>query len=89
MITRADGTPKRGRGRGSRGGATGTRRGGGPGSRGGRVPGEGRGGTRKPRITKADKARMDQEKADRERLATSTTLPFPSPLTAATPMVLG
>ncbi|KAI0475271.1 hypothetical protein GGR56DRAFT_505242 [Xylariaceae sp. FL0804] len=60
-----DGLPKRGRGsRGGRGGSrgagtgTGRGRGGGPGSRGGAV--------RKPRMTKADKAQMDREKAERE-----------------------
>ncbi|KAH8168096.1 hypothetical protein CIB48_g125 [Xylaria polymorpha] len=60
-----DGLPKRGRGsRGGRGGsrgaatATGRGRGGGPGSRGGI--------TRKPRMTKADRAQMDREKAERE-----------------------
>lgn len=61
-----DGLPKRGRGSrggrgGSRGAATGTGRGrggGGPGSRGGI--------TRKPRMTKADRAQMDREKAERE-----------------------
>ncbi|ORY58702.1 uncharacterized protein BCR38DRAFT_499304 [Pseudomassariella vexata] len=62
---RGDGVPRRGRGsRGGRGsgrgtGSTrGTGRGGGPGSRGGVV--------RKPRMTKADKAQMDREKAERE-----------------------
>ncbi|KAI0179842.1 HPC2-domain-containing protein [Hypoxylon sp. FL1284] len=62
---RGDGLPKRGRGsRGGRGGGrgaasgTGRGRGGGPGSRGGVV--------RKPRMTKADKAQMDREKAERE-----------------------
>ncbi|KAI1412098.1 HPC2-domain-containing protein [Hypoxylon sp. FL1857] len=62
---RGEGLPKRGRGSrggrgGSRGAATGTGRGrgGGPGSRGGVV--------RKPRMTKADKAQMDREKAERE-----------------------
>ncbi|KAI2603121.1 HPC2-domain-containing protein [Hypoxylon fragiforme] len=62
---RSDGQPKRGRGsRGGRGGARGATaaagrgRGGGPGSRGGAV--------RKPRMTKADKAQMDREKAERE-----------------------
>ncbi|KAI1475899.1 HPC2-domain-containing protein [Daldinia eschscholtzii] len=62
---RGENAPKRGRG--SRGGRGGTRtsttgagrgRGGGPGSRGGAV--------RKPRMTKADKAQMDREKAERE-----------------------
>ncbi|KAI1494233.1 hypothetical protein F4809DRAFT_131041 [Biscogniauxia mediterranea] len=62
---RGDGLPKRGRGsRGGRGGnrtsttGAGRGRGGGPGSRGGVV--------RKPRMTKADKAQMDREKAERE-----------------------
>ncbi|KAI5863847.1 HPC2-domain-containing protein [Durotheca rogersii] len=62
---RGEGQPKRGRGsRGGRGGGrgsaagTGRGRGGGPGSRGGVV--------RKPRMTKADKAQMDREKAERE-----------------------
>ena len=62
---RADGTVKRGRGRG-RGGATRGetsgrgrgRGGGGPGSRGGQT-------VRKPRVTKADRAMMEQEKAKR------------------------
>ncbi|KAI2627748.1 HPC2-domain-containing protein [Hypoxylon sp. NC1633] len=62
---RGEGLPKRGRGsRGGRGAnrgaaaGTGRGRGGGPGSRGGAV--------RKPRMTKADKAQMDREKAERE-----------------------
>ncbi|PVI07720.1 histone promoter control 2 [Periconia macrospinosa] len=68
MYSRADGTTKRGRGRG-RGGATrgetsgrGRGRGGGPGSRGGTT-------VRKPRVTKADRALMEQEKHEREKLA--------------------
>ncbi|KAF2758152.1 HPC2-domain-containing protein [Pseudovirgaria hyperparasitica] len=70
-IEKADGTVRRGRGRG-RGGATRgdgtTGRGGGPGSRGGRGS---RGGTtvRKPRVTKAERALMEQEKQEREKLA--------------------
>ncbi|KAF2096484.1 HPC2-domain-containing protein [Rhizodiscina lignyota] len=72
VVERADGTVRRGRGRG-RGGAT---RGetSGRGSRGGAGTGRGsRGGTtvRKPRVTKADRAMMEQEKLERERLATS------------------
>ncbi|KAI0129032.1 hypothetical protein BJ170DRAFT_579449 [Xylariales sp. AK1849] len=60
---RGEGRPTRGRGsRGGRGTGRGTGttrgRGGGPGSRGGVV--------RKPRMTKADKAQMDREKAERE-----------------------
>jgi hypothetical protein len=66
-----EGPPKRGRGgRGSRGGGrgastrggAGSGRGGGPGSRGGSV-------TRKPRITKQEKAQREREKAERESLA--------------------
>ncbi|KAF2751837.1 hypothetical protein M011DRAFT_473141 [Sporormia fimetaria CBS 119925] len=67
-IERADGTTKRGRGRG-RGGSTrgetsgrGRGRGGGPGSRGGNT-------VRKPRVTKADRAQMEQEKLQREKMA--------------------
>lgn len=73
--TRADGAPKRGRGSrggrgssrasGGRGGNSGARAGQpltGPGSRGGST-------TRKPRITKADRARMEQEKREREQMA--------------------
>ncbi|KAL3426226.1 histone promoter control 2 [Phlyctema vagabunda] len=86
-----DSAPKRGRGRGrggtgrgggpgSRGGrvpgapssangsATGTRPATGPGSRGGAI-------TRKPRITKADRARMEQEKLDREKMGTLASMP--------------
>lgn len=59
--------PRRGRGRGSRGGRGGTTRGGatgrggGPGSRGGIV--------RKPRITKAERLLREKEKAEREKMA--------------------
>ncbi|KAJ9139523.1 HPC2-domain-containing protein [Coniochaeta hoffmannii] len=66
----------RGGGRGSRGGGrggtrgggegTGRGRGGGPGSRGGSV-------TRKPRITKLEKEQRDKEKAEREKLAQTTS----------------
>ncbi|KAF1956815.1 HPC2-domain-containing protein [Byssothecium circinans] len=68
VIEKADGTVKRGRGRGrggvSRGDASGRGRGrgGGPGSRGGST-------VRKPRVTKADRAMMEQEKVEREKLA--------------------
>ncbi|KAH8687276.1 putative histone promoter control protein 2 [Tricladium varicosporioides] len=88
-LSRADGAPKRGRGRGSRGGRGGTTRGGraalaasesvginartglplsGPGSRGGST-------TRKPRITKADRQRMEQEKLEREKMGTMASMP--------------
>jgi len=102
-ISRADGPPKRGRGRGSRGGASrSTGRGGanaaekasrglplsGPGSRGGST-------TRKPRITKADRARMEQEKLDREKMGYLSSLPSngaglalaSAPAMGSTPMV--
>ncbi|PTB77222.1 HPC2-domain-containing protein, partial [Trichoderma longibrachiatum ATCC 18648] len=74
-----DERPKRGRGgRGSRGGARGgatrggatTGRGGGPGSRGGAV-------TRKPRITKTEKAQREKEKAERESMAKASANGFP------------
>ncbi|KAF4622791.1 hypothetical protein G7Y89_g14234 [Cudoniella acicularis] len=83
LDLRADGAPKRGRGRGSRGGATrgASTRGGavginartglplsGPGSRGGST-------TRKPRITKADRQRMEQEKLDREKMGSMASMP--------------
>lgn len=69
----------RGGGRGSRGGGrggtrgegTGRGRGGGPGSRGGSV-------TRKPRITKLEKEQRDREKAEREKLAQTTSKSGPS-----------
>lgn len=82
-LDRGDGPPKRGRGRG-RGGASGRGRGAsalagvagvnlgrpthGPGSRGGST-------TRKPRITKADRARMEQEKKDREQMGAMNSMP--------------
>lgn len=78
---RADGTVKRGRGRG-RGGTTrgdtasgrgrGGGRGGGPGSRGGTT-------VRKPRITKAERAMMEQEKTERERLGALAAKPVQYP----------
>lgn len=97
---RADGAPKRGRGRGSRGGSTRTSsgRGGaaagaragqpltGPGSRGGST-------TRKPRITKADRARLDQEKREREQMGMASMASYGMPHLASaatlgtTPMV--
>jgi len=77
MSHRADGTVRRGRGRGRggavRGEASGRGRGrGGPGSRGGST-------VRKPRVTKADRAMMEQEKIEREKMAATmaakTTVP--------------
>ena len=80
VYIRADGTIKRGRGRG-RGGTTrgdasgrGRGRGGGPGSRGGTT-------VRKPRVTKADRALMEQEKIEREKMG--ATLAAKQPLAAA------
>ncbi|EPQ65524.1 hypothetical protein BGT96224_3960 [Blumeria graminis f. sp. tritici 96224] len=92
LESRADGAPKRGRGRGNRGGTTrGTNtRGGtaassgttrsnlpasGPGSRGGST-------ARKPRITKADRIRMEQEKLEREKAGQVST---PSSLSSTVP----
>lgn len=75
-VERADGTVKRGRGRG-RGGTTrgetsgrGRGRGGGPGSRGGNV-------VRKPRVTKAERALMEQEKHEREKLGAAIAAKHP------------
>lgn len=75
-LRRADGTVRRGRGRG-RGGTVrgdasgrGRGRGGGPGSRGGST-------VRKPRVTKADRAAMEQEKAARETLAQTIAIKQP------------
>ncbi|KAI1358105.1 hypothetical protein F5Y08DRAFT_127033 [Xylaria arbuscula] len=86
---RGDGLPKRGRGSrggrgGSRGAATGTGRGrgGGPGSRGGI--------TRKPRMTKADRAQMDREKAEREaNLLKSSGTPAYNVLQPSSPKFAG
>tara|TARA_R110002003_G_scaffold269_6_gene17987 strand:- start:218 stop:1177 length:960 start_codon:yes stop_codon:yes gene_type:complete len=78
-LDSADGTVRRGRGRGRggtvRGDATGRGRGrgGGPGSRGGST-------VRKPRVTKADRAMMEQEKKERESLA--ATIAAKPPITA-------
>lgn len=75
---RADGTVRRGRGRGrggtARGDATGRGRGrgGGPGSRGGTT-------VRKPRVTKADRAMMEQEKKERETMAATIAAKQPAP----------
>jgi hypothetical protein len=72
--TSADGTVKRGRGRGRGGSARGETsgrgrgRGGGPGSRGGAT-------VRKPRVTKADRAMMEQEKLEREKMAATLAKP--------------
>jgi hypothetical protein len=81
---RADGTVKRGRGRGRGGSARGETsgrgrgRGGGPGSRGGNT-------VRKPRVTKADRAAMEQEKLEREKMA--ATIAAKQPLAySATPL---
>lgn len=94
---KADGTAKRGRGRGSRGGATrgsATRGGATSGNTSGRnnLPSSGPGsrggiGTRKPRVTKADRARMEQEKIEREKIglvSNSTGLSAATPTKAPT-----
>ncbi|KAH7063519.1 hypothetical protein B0J12DRAFT_562326 [Macrophomina phaseolina] len=81
-VERSDGTVARGRGRGrGRGNATRgdaaaarSRGGGGRGSRGGMT-------TRKPRVTKADRAMMEAEKIEREKMAATLAAkpmaPFP------------
>ncbi|KAL1617107.1 HIR complex subunit [Neofusicoccum ribis] len=79
-VERADGTVARARGRGrGRGGATRgdaaankARGGGGRGSRGGMT-------TRKPRVTKADRAMMEAEKLEREKMA-QTLAAKPTPM---------
>lgn len=81
-VERADGTVKRGRGTRGRGGVTrgetsgrGRGTGGGRGSRGGAT-------VRKPRVTKADRARMDAEKMERERMGAMTAAPSQYPGTS-------
>lgn len=57
----------------------------------GRGRGRGTGATRKPRITKADRERMEAEKAERERLATagsSAPVSNPTPAMGATPQLV-
>jgi hypothetical protein len=82
-LNRADGSVRRGRGRGrggtARGDATGKGRGrgGGPGSRGGST-------VRKPRVTKADRAMMEQEKKERENLAATIAAKQPVPANSGT-----
>lgn len=83
-VERADGTVRRGRGRG-RGGAVrgettgrGRGRGGGPGSRGGTT-------VRKPRVTKADRAMMEQEKQQRESMAANIASKQPPATFAGSP----
>jgi hypothetical protein len=85
-ISRADGTVRRGRGRGRGGTARGETsgrgrgRGGGPGSRGGST-------VRKPRVTKADRAMMEQEKLEREKMAANIAAKQPlNTYTAPTPL---
>lgn len=87
-ISRADGTVRRGRGRG-RGGSTrgetsgrGRGRGGGPGSRGGQT-------VRKPRVTKADRAMMEREKLEREKLAQNMGIASKQPAVAHGPAYVG
>jgi hypothetical protein len=88
FVCSADGTVKRGRGRGrggiTRGDASGRGRGsgGGRGSRGGVT-------VRKPRVTKADRAAREQEKIEREKMgvqiAKSNTTPGAPPHSAQPP----
>ncbi|KAF2702673.1 HPC2-domain-containing protein [Pleomassaria siparia CBS 279.74] len=78
-VERADGSVKRGRGRGRggtvRGEASARGRGRGGGGGGGGGPGSRGGSTvRKPRVTKADRAMMEQEKHEREKMAATMTM---------------
>ncbi|MCJ1224151.1 hypothetical protein MMC12_000795 [Toensbergia leucococca] len=80
-VERAESTAKRGRGKGRAGATrgTGTGRGGAagggtPGTRGG-----GASGARKPRVTKASKLVMDQEKVEREKMAVLAAKPTSYP----------
>ena len=84
-VEKTDGTVRRGRGGRGRGGArgetTGRTRGGGA----GRGSGGGRGSrggaaVRKPRVTKGDRAQMESEKAERERMAAVAVKPASYPL---------
>ncbi|MCJ1432609.1 hypothetical protein MMC27_001966 [Xylographa pallens] len=86
QVERADGTPKAGRGRGRGRGGRGSRggRGGANSDRGAEgTPGDsgagpktrGTGVTRKPRVKKADRALMEAEKADREKMAVLVAKP--------------
>ncbi|MCJ1299023.1 hypothetical protein MMC08_001814 [Hypocenomyce scalaris] len=78
-VERADGTVKRGRGRG-RGGtarATGSSRGGA--TAGGTAAMRGTAAVRKPRVTKAARALMEQEKAEREKMAVLAAKPSTYP----------
>ena len=85
MFNRADGAPKRGRGGGrGRGGST-------RGGRGGAAAAnkdaakDGKAPVRKPRTTKADKERMDREKAQRENLAPLASKPVNYPMVPQIP----
>ncbi|MCJ1320859.1 hypothetical protein MMC15_006200 [Xylographa vitiligo] len=86
QVERADGTSKVGRGRGRGRGGRGSRggRGGRNSDRGGEgIPGDSGAGprtrgtavTRKPRVKKADRALMEAEKADREKMAVLVAKP--------------
>ncbi|KAL8713861.1 MAG: hypothetical protein Q9220_002006 [cf. Caloplaca sp. 1 TL-2023] len=91
-LSRAEGAPKRGRGRGrgARGGASGgTTRGGGGGSAAPATPGPSTtltksGQPRKQRVTKAAKAIMEAEKVQRESMAPLAAKPTSYPGPAAT-----
>ncbi|MCJ1412076.1 hypothetical protein MMC19_006168 [Ptychographa xylographoides] len=83
QVERANGTVKRPRGRGRGGGSAGgtSTRGSGGGGRGGAAASagttgtRGSGTTRKPRVTKAARALLEAEKADREKMAVLAAKP--------------
>lgn len=87
---RADGTVKRGRGRGRGSSTRGSGAGRGGATGGGTTGTRGNPATRKPRVTKAAKALMDQEMREREKMAVLAAKPMgyappPVPLTLPGP----
>ncbi|KAL9117529.1 MAG: hypothetical protein Q9187_005936, partial [Circinaria calcarea] len=75
-IERADGTVKRGRGRGRGSSTRGSGAGRGGATGGGTTGTRGNPATRKPRVTKAAKALMDQEMREREKMAVLAAKPM-------------
>ncbi|MCJ1364211.1 hypothetical protein MMC16_003320 [Acarospora aff. strigata] len=78
-IERADGTVKRGRGRGRAGTARGTTTGRGGAAAAANTGTRGVAATRKPRVTKAARMIMEQEKLDREKMAVLAAKPSTYP----------
>ncbi|KAL8816732.1 MAG: hypothetical protein Q9191_008277 [Dirinaria sp. TL-2023a] len=79
-VERAEGPPKRGRGGGRGRGSTRGTRGGGRGGAGGGGASAAAAGTRKPRITKAEKMERDKEKVQRESMAPLAAKPTNFPI---------